>query len=93
MSNIKQIRGQIRQIVQELLPDLIREELFKVLEERVTKHLDKINAEVKADVKGLGEQVAHTLSTIDERSKSVQHYVMRQGVKAQAVNSGESKNE
>ena len=93
MSNIKQIRGQIRQIVQEILPDLIREELFKALEAQVALRLKQISDGTRADVKALGEQMNKTLSSIDERSKSVQHYVMRQGVKTQTVNPGESNNE
>lgn len=93
MSNIKQIRGQIRQIVQEILPDLIREELFKDLEAKIAARLTQIADGTRSDVKALGEQVNKTLTVIDERSKSVQHYVMRQGATAQAVKTGESNNE
>lgn len=93
MSSIKQVRGQIRQIVQEILPDLIREEIYKLLEAKINERLSQINSNVNKEVAALAKQVGQTMTEIDERSKSVQHYVMRQGVKAQPSNPGDAKNE
>lgn len=67
----KLIRGQLRQIVAELLPSLLTEalknELHKQMALEVQKRLDGVVKEVKG-----------TLDTIDQRSKDVQSYLVRQ---------------
>lgn len=72
MSNqAKVIRGQLRQIVQDILPDLLNNEVKNALYQDLSKQL---NARVELIAKNIQE----TLSKIDERSKDVQGYVVRQ---------------
>lgn len=64
---IKQIRGQVRQIVKELL----NEELVAVIEKSVC---EKMHARVEI----LAKNVKETMQRMDDRSKDVQGYLVRQ---------------
>lgn len=70
-NNIKQIRGQIRQIVKEILPDILNAELcntiYKRLQQEMITQLSQVSDMVKKD-----------LAKIDDQSKAVQDYLMRQ---------------
>jgi len=67
MSDAKLIRGQVRQITKEILTDLIATELFAKLQEENIKQLNEI---VK--------MVTERLDQIEQRSKDVQSYIMRE---------------
>lgn len=64
--NLKAIRGQVRQIVKELLSDELVDARQKEIAALVNKRLDAIDAFIKAQV-----------SEMQERSKEVQSYVVR----------------
>lgn len=64
--NIKLLRGQVRNVVKESLT----EEAFKAIEARLTKTLNEKLSEVTRTVK-------EGLEVIDQRSKDLQAYVVR----------------
>jgi len=66
-STVKQMRSQIRQVVKDILPEVLNAELMAALEKRMLSKVDGIAANVK-----------ETLHKIDERSKDVQSYMVRQ---------------
>lgn len=65
-SSIKLLRGQVRQIVQELLPQVLKDEILKALNRQINERLDSINRFVDNAVKEM-----------NERSKETQSYVVR----------------
>lgn len=72
MSNpIKQLRGQVRQLVKEMLPEVFKTEfiaaLHKSIAEQVDKRLDNLMSYNRA-----------ALDVIDKRSKDVEAYVIRE---------------
>lgn len=72
MSNqAKMIRGQMRQIVKELLPDMVEKELRTALHE-------KLASEVQKRLDNVTKSVKEVLETIDQRSKEIQGYLVRQ---------------
>lgn len=73
MSNTKQVkilRGQVRQAVQEILPDILKE----VLAESFHK---KLSDEAAGRLVLVEELVKNTLNKIDERSKDIQSFMLR----------------
>lgn len=88
MSNAKELRKSLRNVVQELLPDLMKSEMAesirKELANQVQARLDIIVKEIKA-----------TLEQIDQRSKDVQGYLVRATLNPSpaAEPQGETKNE
>lgn len=42
-SNLKQLRGQLRQLIKELLPEIIAEELMKTVQNKFKERLDSID--------------------------------------------------
>lgn len=73
MSDAKLIRGQLRQIAKEVLPEVIQEQLFVKLQEEMNARLNQISKDITA-----------TLAAIDSRSKDVQSYVMREVANSKA---------
>lgn len=70
----KLVRGQLRQIAKELLPDLIASELNAKLEAQMRTKLNEIHTMVK-----------DTLTRIDDRQKDVQNLIIRELAKASPV--------
>ena len=62
-NNSKELRGQLRQIAKEMLPELLASEVYRLVEEKLKEVQGSIN---------------ETLKKMDDRSKDVQSYVMRQ---------------
>lgn len=71
---IKAIRGQLRQITKDLLPEVMAGELFVKLQE-----------EQRARLTELARMVNERLDQIESRSKDVQSYIMREVANANAV--------
>lgn len=70
MSNqAKVIRGQVRQVVKEILPEMLKAELYMELADKLQKQLKNVEAQVK-----------ETLERLDERSKDIQSYLVRQSM-------------
>ncbi len=67
MSEIKQIRGQLRQIAKELLPELLHEQQYAALK----AHVDARISEVEKFVK-------QTMTEMNERHKDTMGYLVRQ---------------
>jgi argonaute-like protein implicated in RNA metabolism and viral defense len=65
MSEIKLIRGQVRQIVKEELPNILKEQLF----EELKKHVDSRMNEVQKFVK-------ETMDLMNTRQKEVLKYLV-----------------
>ena len=76
-NNIKLIRGQIRQIVKEILPDVLSSEYSNAL-------YKKLSAEIQGKLTQIEANVTETLKRIDERAKDLQMFMMRQALQQQA---------
>ena len=83
-SDIKIIRGQVRQVVAEILPDLLKEAFYKEIGKLVTERLDVVGRNMDDLIKAVNERVEGTLNAINERSKDIQDLVIR-SVAAPAV--------
>lgn len=65
MSDIKLIRGQLRQIAKELLPEVMQEQQYEALK----KHVDARLSEVEKYIKG-------TMDLMNTRQKEVLKYLL-----------------
>lgn len=71
MSNPKELRKQLRNVVQDLLPELVASELG----ESIRKELSR---QIQARLDIMVKEIQGTLQQIDQRSKDVQGYLVRQ---------------
>ena len=71
---VKDIRKQLRNVVQEMLPGVTSQEMYVQLSKVINERLDQISKHINS-----------TLETIDQRSKDVQTYVIRQSAQNQPV--------
>lgn len=67
----KVIRGQLRQIAKELLPEVMAAEVNKA-------QYARLQAEILSKLKLIEENVRDTLIKLDQRSKDAQAYIIRQ---------------
>ncbi len=67
MSNAKVVRGQLRQIAKELLPEVINQEQYEVLKKHIDSRINEIEAFVKK-----------TLTEMNENHKNTMGYLVRQ---------------
>lgn len=67
MNSLKQLRGQMRQIAQDLLPEALSKELYAKLEEKIDQKLKKIEEDTKK-----------TMSEMNQRHKETMGYLVRQ---------------
>lgn len=67
MSDPKFVRKQIKNVIQAMLPELLNEELLS--------HLKVV---IDAKLKEIYTKNTEVLKAIDERSKALQHYTLRQ---------------
>lgn len=67
MSDLKKFRGQVRQVAKELLPEVLAGELFVKLQE-----------EQRARLTEIAKMVTERMNEIENRSKDVQSYIMRE---------------
>lgn len=73
MSDAKVIRGQLRQIAKEILPEVLAGELLVKLQQDNVARLNEI-----------AKMVNDRLNEIDSRSKDVQSYIMREVANSKA---------
>lgn len=66
----KEIRKQVRNVAKEMLPEILSQELLRALHSEITKNLEKRLDAIAAHLKTV-------LDSVDERSKSIQSYVLR----------------
>ena len=66
MNNAKQLRGQLRQIVQEIMPELTSDAQFAA-----------IKAHVDVKIKEIEEHVKKMMSEMNERHKDTMGYLVR----------------
>lgn len=66
---VKLLRGQVRQIVNEILPEVLAGAMYAELAAAMQKQLKDVEAQVK-----------ETLIRLDERSKDIQSYLIRQSM-------------
>jgi hypothetical protein len=67
MSNLKQLRGQLRQIAKELLPELLTGEFREQMEQLIKARMDQIEADTKK-----------TMHEMNTRHKDTMGYLVRQ---------------
>jgi predicted house-cleaning noncanonical NTP pyrophosphatase (MazG superfamily) len=67
MSNPKELRKQLRNVVQELLPEVLNNEQYEALKKHVDARVDKVEKFVK-----------DTMHEINERHKDTMGYLVRQ---------------
>lgn len=63
----KQARGQLRQIAKEILPEVMASELFAALQAENAARLNALTAEVREQLKAM-----------DQRSRDMQSFIMRE---------------
>jgi predicted component of type VI protein secretion system len=68
---IKEIRNQVRNVTRELLPSLLETEALTAIYTRLNKDLSQHIELIKQDIQ-------KTLNLMDERSRDVQAYALRQ---------------
>jgi hypothetical protein len=66
-SEVKVLRGQLRQIVKDMLPELLATEMFQALQQKN-----------KAELEFIKKQVIETLERIDSRQADVQSMILRE---------------
>lgn len=69
--NVKELRAQVRNVTQELLPELLQSEVFKDLYSRLQNEMLIKLTEIELNIKTV-------LGQIDDRSKNVQTFIMNQ---------------
>lgn len=71
MSNqAKLIRGQVRQIVKELLPEILKAEITYAIRK-------EIGEQAKLRLDDIAKEISARLDAVDERSKETQSYIVR----------------
>lgn len=87
-SQIKTLRKQLRNTVQDILPDLVKSELGESIRKELSKQIH-----TRLDV--VVKEIQTTLATIDQRSKDVQSYLVRATLNPApaAASTGETVNE
>lgn len=78
MSNSKELRKSLRNVVQDMLPSLMQSELGEAIRKDLSK---QINMRLDLVVK----EIQGTLQQIDQRSKDTQGYIVRQSLKPAPV--------
>lgn len=68
--NVKFLRGQVRQVVKQLLPEVFSTETSKAMEKVLVTRIDSRLSEITKVVK-------EALDTMDKRSLDMQSYVVR----------------
>lgn len=67
----KELRKAVRNVTQELLPELLKSEVFSGLYERLQK-------EMISKLQAMQEEINTTLQRMDSRSKDIQQFIMNQ---------------
>jgi hypothetical protein len=67
MSELKQMRGQVRIVVKELLPEILKEVLAGELKKSIDARLDAVDKHLKT-----------TLEDIEKRHKDIMAYLLRE---------------
>jgi hypothetical protein len=67
----KLIRGQVRQIVKEILPAVLKDELLQAISKQLVANLTSKLTKIEENVK-------ETLQAVDQRSKDSLSYLVRQ---------------
>jgi hypothetical protein len=70
---IKEVRKQLRKIVEDLLPQILNDAFVKSIDKTVNANLDTRLAEIT-------KHVAATLDKLDKRSQEINSYVVRNTV-------------
>jgi hypothetical protein len=73
----KALRKSVRNVVQELLPEILNSEMVDAIKSKLSQELG-----LRMDV--IAKDAQKTLSAIDERQKDFQNFLLRQAVAAQS---------
>ena len=75
MSNdAKVMRKQLRNITQDVLPELLRSEVFKGL-------YSQLEAEMKKELNRIHAEITDSILRIDERSRDIQQYLLNEATR------------
>lgn len=69
--DVKELRKQLRNIVRELLPELLSQEQSTAIKK-------ELQVQIEDRLKKIDQHVQDSMKSIDSRSKDVQAYIMRQ---------------
>lgn len=75
--NSKELRKQLRNVVQEIIPELLTRELCEAV-------YAKVRNDIMERLSGIDKQVTSTLEGINERAQNFQGFVMREMATASA---------
>lgn len=73
--NIKELRSQTRNVVQEILPALLKTEVFQGLAEAIEQ---KLKTEMVQRLELIQTQVTESLEQMNNRSKDIQQFILNQ---------------
>lgn len=74
MSEAKLIRKQLRNVVQEALPETLSQELVAAIQKQLAAQLDQ-------RLSAIAKHIQSTLDQLDQRSKDMQAYMIRQSAR------------
>lgn len=72
-NNQKDLRKQLRNIIQDMKDELINQELVSVMEKR-------LDGAMRVRLEALDKMVRDRLNEIDSRSRDIQNFIMRQNL-------------
>jgi hypothetical protein len=84
--NVKQLRGQVRQAVKDIMPEVLTKELATDIHKALQEDLNK-------RLKALEETVKRTLDGINKQHADVMAYLIRNAPQGEVKTDGETKTE
>ena len=76
---MKDLKRQLRNVVQDILPEVLKNEIY-------TSAVDQARKDLSKQLKLIQDEIRTNLSLMDERSKGVQQYILNQISAEQARN-------
>lgn len=79
--NVKQLRGQVRLVTKEILPDILalekKAELYKELTNDISYRINSLTKEVREQMLSIEKNVTETLTQLNQRSIDIQEFMLR----------------
>lgn len=73
--NVKDIRKQLRGVVQDTLPEVLKQEMFSSIAQEVETKLREVFG---ARLESINDSIMHQLKNMDDRSKDLQQFMLNQ---------------
>lgn len=64
MSNVKLLRGQVRQIVKELLPEVLKDEVIRAIQAQCIERIEEIEKFTKATLNDMSKRHRDTMLSL-----------------------------